>query len=808
MRTALCLSCAVVGLFPPALAAQQKGPRDAVVIFKDGFYVKGKAVQKKDFITDPYSGATIVIPAGGEYLYVDDEVRRINFSMAQVQDVFDIEPEILKNVLRFKWRDPPRVAAKPVPPGWYFETVDPWNNRAERSIRVRTAKGKIDLVQRICYMTPSAIFGYSSGYDWGFAYQTREFPLEDLRRLVLDCLTEKTKLKDIERRVLLARFLAQAGLYEPALKELKEVEERYPEQKAALKELATQVQQQLLEWWSDNVAKLQKAGQHENVQAELTGLDKSPDMAKLLSDKHRLMVQDLKSKYETWNTELRQARELIAELPKYSADRTAFGAAAKAIDSELSIDTIGRLKTFLDVAPQHTKQLKDGQTPTQKTDEVLALAVSGWLQGDNAASTDAKSAMQLWRTRKFLQEYLRTDDVPARKQLVTSFTRDNDIPIDVVIRIIRLLPPTSPNTDKLDSVGPTKLATDEGEYYLQLPPEYNPNRPYPVLLLLQSHREGAEVLIKRWQFEAARHGFILAAPLWGGKSVQPKYEYTTAEHAVVLDTLRDLRRRFNVDSDRVFLFGWEQGATAAWDIGLAHPDQFAGVLPMNGDVTGFPQKYATNAQYLPFYIVEGDRNGIFPRSTRIVFKEWIRSHYPSLYIEYKGRSSEWYSSEMPTMMDWMSRKRRFLPLKEMGRYHTGGVPGKGEEFKSMRAGDNRFYWLSSDEILDSHINSYQNWSLTTKPATLQASCAVANEQTKAGARIWTQFNIRTSGVRQVTLWIAPNQVDFSQPVRVRCNNTQIGGDRHIQPSLATMLEQLYASGDRQRLFVAKIDLRL
>ena len=47
---------------------------------------------------------------------------------------------------------------------------------------------------------------------------------------------------------------------------------------------------------------------------------------------------------------------------------------------------------------------------------------------------------------------------------------------------------------------------------------------------------------------------------------------------MVIDTLRDLRRRFQVDSDRVFLFGWEQGADAALDIGMSHPDQFAGVL--------------------------------------------------------------------------------------------------------------------------------------------------------------------------------------------------------------------------------------
>ncbi len=549
------------------------------------------------------------------------------------------------------------------------------------------------------------------------------------------------------------------------------------------------------------------------MQAELAGLEKRPDEVKLLADKHRLAIQDLKTKYETWTAELAQTKELLKELPRHTRERGPWTAASKAILDEVSIDTLGRLKTFLEVAPQHAKQLKSGQTPTQKTDEVLALAVSGWLQGDNAASTDAKSALQLWRTRQFLLEYLRNDETQAREDSLASFQRAHDIPIDVVIRIIRMLPPTQPNTEKLDAFGPTKMSieapgTNGGSYYLQLPPEYNPMRSYPVLLVLQSHRWGPEPIMKHWQYEAARHGFILAAPLWGGKAKQPTYQFTATEHAVVLDTLRDLRHRFNVDSDRVFLFGWEQGATAAFDIGLAHPDQFAGVLPMNGAVKGFPEKYATNAQYLPFYILEGDRNGGFPKSTRFVFKEWIRNHYPSLYIEYKGRSSEFYSTEIPTMMDWMSRKHRYHPVKDLGRYHTGGRVGMGEEFKTMRSTDNRFYWLSTDEVLDNHINTYQGWSQTKRPATLQATCAVVNEETKAGPRIWTQFNIRTSGVKQVTLWIAPNQVDFSRPVRVRHNGTLLGGDRHLTPSLATLLEELYTSGDRQRLYVARLAFRL
>ena len=44
--------------------------------------------------------------------------------------------------------------------------------------------------------------------------------------------------------------------------------------------------------------------------------------------------------------------------------------------------------------------------------------------------------------------------------------------------------------------------------------------------------------------------------------------------------LRDACKRFSIDIDRVFLSGHSMGGDAAWDIGLAHPDLWAGVIPI------------------------------------------------------------------------------------------------------------------------------------------------------------------------------------------------------------------------------------
>ena len=108
-----------------------------------------------------------------------------------------------------------------------------------------------------------------------------------------------------------------------------------------------------------------------------------------------------------------------------------------------------------------------------------------------------------------------------------------------------------------------------------------------MLVVLHQSGETPEEMLKRWSNAAGENGYILVAPEWT-EGLGGAYSYSDHEHAVVLDTLRDLRRRFAVDSDRVFLFGLGQGGEMAFDVGLSHPDLFAGVLPMSAG----PRKFA------------------------------------------------------------------------------------------------------------------------------------------------------------------------------------------------------------------------
>ena len=505
-------------------------------------------------------------------------------------------------------------------------------------------------------------------------------------------------------------------------------------------------------------------------------------------------VQELKNNYDDAKTRLKEARRLLNNCTKYvTATRKAFfKKATTAILDELNQDTVGRLETFLSQAKAYELALKKEQKPSQYGEDVLSFAVTGWVLGNGAAEENVDVAQDLWAARSVLLEYLKTEAVGDRKALLGEIAK-HKWRVDLLARALPLLPPAEPY-QKLDEKQPFKIGTvsaqgRSNQYYVQLPPDYHHvGRVHPVLLVLHHSTEKPQDSLKRWHDLAAQYGFILVAPSWGKGAT---YNYSDHEHAAVLDCLRNLRRRFAVDSDRVFLFGCEEGGKAAYDIGLSHPDLFAGVAPMSATPAFYPFRYWSNAMYLPFYVVNGERSGKSSAENKMIFKDWVRHNYPVLYVEYKGRALEWYEGERKFIMDWMSRKRRANPREQLG--------VDKEEFKTMRPGDTRFYWLGTSEVLPRCLNESTNWNKAIQPATLRGQIYPNNS-----------IVIRTHGVGDVVIWLGPGMLAYDEkggPTKVKLDVNMTHSVRKVLPSAEILLEHVFQTGDRQRLYWVRIEVK-
>ena len=207
-------------------------------------------------------------------------------------------------------------------------------------------------------------------------------------------------------------------------------------------------------------------------------------------------------------------------------------------------------------------------------------------------------------------------------------------------------------------------------YFVQLPPEYDPYRLYPTIVTLAGVST-PERQIDWWAGEwalhggrtgqAARHGYIVIAPVWAEEH-QKQYGYSAREHAAVLNSLRDACRRFSIDTDRVFLSGQSFGGDAAWDIGLAHPDLWTGVIPIVAQSDRYCARYWENARYVPFYVVAGELDGAKLIENALDLDRYLRRGFDTTVVEYLGRGHEDFYDEILRMFDWMGRfHRNFFP---------------------------------------------------------------------------------------------------------------------------------------------------
>jgi predicted esterase len=782
-----------------------------IVIMKDGFTLSGTIKQDTERVIE--GDLFMNIPKLGGFFWVDDGARRIVFGHKQAQEAerAEADPDAdlrfttsVTNLDHFKL-----PAGRPqMPP--------PFDAKWNRTMTLKVADGRVRIPQRLTLLTPHYARVESKQYNWNPHYLTSEFDPPTVRTLLGNHPDLKPNGKgDDKKRFRIYQFLVHAGMYEQARAELDSILADMPDQKERAEKSRDELTRMLGVKYVDMVEQGQKMGRHEWALGKARAFSEKGMDEKLVA-----RIRAIRTNLENADNSVAMARDLLQELPQNVVDtdhRQFFSRAAEAIIAELTPDNTDRLEEFVNTA----RKSKDRAAHTPE--QLLSLAISGWLLGNTSADSKVDRAIRLWESREMVLTYQRTHHAAERQRMLTLYQASGPLAFDEMAELIRHLPPPEPfeyskkdgalvvlgalpyspapvawmlySVQKLLLRQPDVFQVDlpwnyrkGSSYHVWLPPEYHHGRQYPVLITLYDVGEKPDWMIQRWSTLSDQNGYILVVPHWD-KGTRRQYTYSADEHATVVDALRDVRRRFSIDPDRVFLAGFGEGANMAFDVGLAHPDLFAGVLPMSGQPQYFAKKYWPNAFALPFYVVAGDLDGDAAKASRQQFESWVPKGYPGLYIEYKGRGRDWFAEELPYMFDWMNRKHRASGYPELGRIGVGA--------QSMRPDDNHFYWLSGDGMLDRNINNARDWSFKVGAAGLYGR--------GGGNNI---IRLGTHGFRRVTVWFGPGMIDFEKPVTLYVNDHLQKANRMIKPDLETLLEDFYLRGDRQQLIYAKWEISL
>ena len=262
----------------------------------------------------------------------------------------------------------------------------------------------------------------------------------------------------------------------------------------------------------------------------------------------------------------------------------------------------------------------------------------------------------------------------------------------------------------------------------------------------------------------------------------------------ILRVVDRLKRRYHIDETRIYLTGISDGGTGVYYMAMKDPTVWSAFLPLNGSikVLGNPairadgELYAANLVNRPFYIVNGSRDPLYPAAHVATHVDaFKRLGVPLVFrpLGDAGHDTSWWPSERGLFEQFVKQRPREA--------HPVRLSWETERTDRF----NRVDWLVIDRLgPGQHDVSFEPLDVF--------------EHTRPSGRVdierrGNSFEARSRGVRQFTILLSPDAVDFTQPIVVRVN----GGTAFeglVQRDVAVLLTRAARDADRQRLYGAEL----
>ncbi|QDV27170.1 carboxylesterase family protein [Aureliella helgolandensis] len=681
--------------------------------------------------------------------------------------------------------------------------VSEFSKYGRREYKLMTTRGPVSLTQGITLLSPvfakvEVLRSDATQFAWDQRRTTSSIPAQTLREILMQVL-DMSSSGDWLRMV---RFYMQAERYVEARDVMEEAIRKFPLELKDSRNLLTQLEQLLSQQKFNEIKLRRQAGQHK-VAGHLLSIFPKDTLPLETQVKLADELQTLQAQIRVVSEATVALQEKVAELPE--VERTFLAPTVTELLEEVNLESAARLADF--------QRLRFD--PDLPPENIVALALGGWLLGPGEGLDNLAVVKSLIRVRELVREYLNGSSPARREEILRQLQSEEGAQPQFLDKILEVMkPPQSPPQVKDgDPEGMYRLSVprpggDPVQYVVQLPPEYDPNRKYPCVLAMTGRGMSPEFELDWWcgqqvdwqdtqvRFgQATRHGVIVVSPDWM-LDRQTEYEYSEGEHDRMLACLRDAFRKFSIDTDRVFVSGHYDGATAAWDLALSHPDLWAGAIMISPGADKYIVQYSENIKasrrlkdQIPVatYIVYGDSDGTRAGSQLgTVGTRYLSSPlYDSMVVEYRGCGRETFSSELPKISEWMV-------LSSHRRLRTPQVI----DVTTMRSGDRFFYWLEAPQIIPTATGNAYQFDPSAK-AGFEARLLAPTMNGIVVSKIPSPGN-------STIVWLTPDMVDFSRTITI---NVQGDSSRlELSPSISVMLEDVRQRGDRMHVFWQRVAL--
>ena len=667
------------------------------------------------------------------------------------------------------------------------------------SIRRTYTQGITKITPRYCVLKTLVGNPTAPLKQWTMHIATGTVPKNVLRNVLLSRVKNPNKPEEFFD---IAYLFQQMGDYKLASEELRQIESKFPGLKEQIRDQRDKIGQ----------LKARQILREIDLRKDSGQFDLALQMAKVPA-KERL-AGEIKAEFDNVETDELAARKRVAQTRALAIELT------KQVQnlSNEQIEAVNRFRDELETdlnrfnenrLAAYIRLANDISMPAQQK---LALAISGWLLGSNNAIENLAVVQSMFVVRDFVREYL---DEATTAQRRTSILKElanleSGTPkiLDAMIQQMKPIE-TAANVESYTGESaieftvevPGTAANPEPIQFrcmAHLPPQYNPYRKYPMIVSLTGGTQSLDQNMEIWygkynqklkirQGNAPRNGYIVVTVDWRVPG-QTRWNHSGREHRVVLAALYRSLRLFSVDSDRVFLSGHREGGDGAYDIGISHPEHWAGILGYSGAFDKYINKYWDNIHVqLPLYCVNGQKDVVSISKMQFAINKWMRPKYinPTI-VQYIGRGNELFMEDLPFAFKWMKGQKR--PWPDRG----------GFEFtcNALRPWDTYFWFYELNGIPDDRVVRPELFNQTKKFNKVEISGEITS---------LNSFRLGPASMKinaDSTLWLSPQFADLDKQIQIRGRGSFKGS---VTASPKIILDDVLRRADREHIYHAKVD---
>jgi pimeloyl-ACP methyl ester carboxylesterase len=268
-----------------------------------------------------------------------------------------------------------------------------------------------------------------------------------------------------------------------------------------------------------------------------------------------------------------------------------------------------------------------------------------------------------------------------------------------------------------------------------------------------------------------------------------------------------LKRRYNIDENRVVVAGVSDGGTGAYFVAMRDTTPYASFLPLNGYIMVLAngeiddgRNFPNNLRNKPLFVVNGGKDRLYPISivepyTRHLMRNGVQIDY---HPQPDGEHNTAWWPDIKT------------PFEKFVADHPRDPHPDNLTWEAADTVNNRAHWL----VIDSYgtaageakqltdINVFTD-SLGTDPLFGRPKVPGRVDLAKSGNTV----QATTKGVTAFTLLLSPDKFDFKQPVIVTANGREVFHAR-VQPGVDTLLKWAARDNDRTMLYAAEVKIKL